>query len=103
MVERTVLEKAPNLGGQVLRALGIDPATVTNFTLTCVGAELLVLKVVRILRAGDGAAVSAQLERFDVVLQPKCEPTPAALPGAVFAVGSLSGIPSAITEAQGGR
>ncbi len=95
MAERTVLENAPNFGGQVLRALGIDPATVTSFTMTCVGGEFPVLEVVRIFRAGDGAAVSAQLERFNVVLQPKDEPTPAALPGAVFGVGCLSEIPSA--------
>lgn len=85
------LENAPTFGAQILRALGIDPGTVTAFRIDCVGGDFPTMTVHRMLWDGDGAKVRAVLEQY--ALQPKSA-EPLTLPkGSAFVVGSLTPVP----------
>lgn len=85
-------ENAAAFGAPLLRALGVDPATVTGFTIRCTGGEIPSMELHRIFREGDADRVQLVVQQFDLRLRSEVAASPAARPEVVFPLNSVCGV-----------
>jgi len=86
------LETAAAFGGPLMRALGIDPGTVTGFRITCIGGDFPTVEVHRLIREGEGEVVQGLIEQFELRLKSEAPLPRADLPTEVVPLSSLCAV-----------